>query len=306
MENEWNLQVELSEPVRIDKYLSQQFPEQTRTYLQNLIKEGKVLVEGKVVKANHKVCTGEHIRVEIPPLEPLEITASDLDLDIVYEDKELLVVNKPQGMVVHPAPGHAEGTLVNGILHHCKKELSGINGVARPGIVHRIDKDTSGLLIVCKTDRAHLSIARQLKEHTIVRRYEAIVHNEIAEEEGTIEGPIGRHPVHRKMMCINEKNGKPAVTHYRVLEHFRRFTHVECRLETGRTHQIRVHMASRNHPILGDPVYGPKREQFRLKGQALHARTIGFKHPITGEYMEFTSELPQYFKELLEKLRHIR
>ena len=237
-------------------------------------------------------------------MEP-EIEAEPMDLDILYEDRDIILVNKPKGMVVHPAAGHYSHTLVNGLMYHCKDQLSGINGVMRPGIVHRIDMDTTGVLIVCKNDMAHNSIAAQLKEHSITRRYQAIVHGVLKENEGTVDAPIGRHPVDRKKMSINYKNGKHAVTHYRVLERFKQFTYVECQLETGRTHQIRVHMASLNHPLLGDSVYGPSKCPFKLQGQTLHAGVLGIIHPRTGEYMEFSAPLPEYFENLLEKLRKI-
>ena len=221
----------------------------------------------------------------------------------MYEDKDILIVNKPKDMVVHPAPGHYEGTLVNAIMFHCKDELSGINGVLRPGIVHRIDKDTTGSIIICKNDEAHRKIARQLKEHSITRKYRAIVYGRIMEEEGTVNAPIGRHPTDRKKMAINEKNGKPAVTHYKVLERFDKYTYIECQLETGRTHQIRVHMTSIGHPLLGDEVYGNAKCPFKLEGQTLHAMTIGFIHPTTGEYVEYEAPLPEYFEHLLQILR---
>ena len=225
-----------------------------------------------------------------------------MELDILYEDQDVILINKPKGMVVHPAAGHYSGTLVNGLMNHCRGQLSGINGVLRPGIVHRIDMDTTGVLIACKNDTAHRLVAAQLKEHTVVRRYRAIVHGVIREEEGTVDAPIGRHPADRKKMSINERNGRPAVTHYRVLKRFKQFTYIECRLETGRTHQIRVHMASVRHPLLGDQVYGPEKCPFRLQGQTLHAEVLGFVHPGTGDYMEFHAPLPEYFENLLTKL----
>ena len=225
-----------------------------------------------------------------------------MDLDILYEDEDVLLVNKPKGMVVHPAAGHYTGTLVNGLMAHCRDGLSGINGVLRPGIVHRIDMDTTGILIVCKNDMAHNSIARQLKDHSVTRRYQAVVHGNIGEDEGTVDAPVGRHPVDRKKMSVNEKNGRRAVTHYRVQKRFGRFTFIECRLETGRTHQIRVHMASIGHPLLGDTVYGPARCPFKLQGQTLHAGILGFIHPRTGRYMEFEAPLPAYFQRLLQML----
>lgn len=291
---------------RIDKYLSDLLEEQSRSYLQKLVKEGRVFVQGKPVKANYKVSAGETIEVEIPEVEEPDIVPEDIPLEILYEDAELLVVNKPKGMVVHPSAGHYSGTLVNALLYHCAGELSGINGVMRPGIVHRIDMDTTGSLVVCKNDFSHSSLAEQLKVHSITRKYRAIVHGVIKEEEGTVDAPIGRHPVARKKMAVNYKNGKEAVTHYRVLERFRQFTYIECQLETGRTHQIRVHMASLGHPLLGDAVYGPSKCPYKLQGQTLHAQVLGFLHPRTGAYMEFEAPLPEYFEGLLQKLRNSR
>lgn len=290
--------------VRIDKCLAEAFAELSRSYLQKLLKSECVLVNGKPVKSNYRVNAGDSVELEVPEAVEPEIVPEKMDLDIVYEDKDVVIVNKPKGMVVHPAAGHYSGTLVNGLMEHCKDELSGINGVMRPGIVHRIDMDTTGLLIVCKNDKAHNEIARQLKEHSITRRYRAIVHGVVKEDEGTVDAPIGRHPVDRKKMSINEKIGREAVTHYRVLERFRQFTYIECRLETGRTHQIRVHMASIHHPLLGDAVYGPAKCPYKLQGQTLHAGVLGFVHPETGKYMEFEAPLPEYFEELLEKLRN--
>ena len=288
---------------RIDKYLSDLLEGQSRSYLQKLVKEGRVFVQGKSVKANYRVVEGEIIEVEIPDMEEPDIVPENIPLDILYEDEELLVVNKPKGMVVHPSAGHYSGTLVNALLYHCAGNLSGINGVLRPGIVHRIDMDTTGSLVVCKNDFSHNSLAEQLKVHSITRKYRAIVHGIIKDEEGTVDAPIGRHPVDRKKMAVNHKNGKDAVTHYRVLERFRQFTYIECRLETGRTHQIRVHMASIGHPLLGDAVYGPSRCPYKLQGQTLHAQVLGFQHPRTGAYMEFEAVLPEYFEALLRKLR---
>lgn len=289
--------------IRIDKYLSEADPDLTRSYLQKLIKEGHVLVGDQSVKANYKVREDDSISLDLPEPEILDVVAEDIPLDIVYEDDDVLLVNKPKGMVVHPAAGHYTGTLVNAIMYHCKDSLSTINGVMRPGIVHRIDRDTTGLLIVCKNDKAHNSLAEQLKVHSITRKYYAIVWNNIKEDEGVVNAPIGRHPVDRKKMAINHKNGKEAVTHFRVLERFGDFTLVECILETGRTHQIRVHMASIGHPLLGDEVYGPAKRPYKTEGQALHAGVFGFVHPSTGEYMAFEAPLPQYFEEVLEKLR---
>lgn len=289
--------------VRIDRYLSDQCQDISRSYLQKLLKEQSVLVEEKPVKSNYKVNAGDRISLTLPEIREPEIIPEEIPLDIVYEDKDIILINKPKGMVVHPAAGHYSGTLVNGLMSHCRSELSGINGVMRPGIVHRIDMDTTGVLIVCKNDMAHNSISEQLKEHSITRKYAAIVHGVLKDDEGTINAPIGRHPIDRKKMSINEKNGREAVTHYRVLERFRQFTYIECQLETGRTHQIRVHMASIGHPLLGDSVYGPAKCPFRLTGQTLHAGVLGIIHPRTGEYMEFTAHLPAYFEELLRKLR---
>ena len=274
------------ELLRIDRFLGSRLEQVSRSYLQKLVKEGAVLVNGKPVKSSYKVENGDWIRLEIPDAVEPEIEAEEMDLDILYEDSDIILINKPKGMVVHPAAGHYSGTLVNGLMAHCKDELSGINGVMRPGIVHRIDMDTTGVLIVCKNDKAHNAIAEQLKVHSITRKYYAIVHGVLKEDTGTVNAPIGRHPVDRKKMSINEKNGKEAVTHYRVLRRFRRFTFVECQLETGRTHQIRVHMASLNHPLLGDSVYGPSKCPFKLQGQTLHAGVLGIIHPRTGEYME--------------------
>ncbi len=288
--------------LRIDVFLTNSC-DFSRSHVQKLFKSGHVAVNRQPVKANYKVSGGETVLVRIPKEEEARILPEPMDLDIVYEDRDVILVNKPKGMVVHPAPGHLCGTLVNGLMYHCGHELSGINGVLRPGIVHRIDMDTTGILIICKNDMAHNSVAKQLKEHTIVRRYRAIVCGVVKEEEGTVDAPIGRHPVDRKRMSVNEKSGRRAVTHYRVLERFRQFTFIECRLETGRTHQIRVHMASIGHPVLGDLVYGPAKCPFKLQGQTLHAGVLGFVHPRTGEYMEFEAPLPEYFQGLLKKFR---
>ncbi len=293
--------------LRIDKYLSEQLPECSRSYLQKLIKDGQVTVltdqKAAAVKSNYKIAGTEQIQVEIPAAVEPEIVPENIPLDILYEDQDLLVVNKPKGMVVHPCPGHYTGTLVNALMYHCKEDLSGINGVMRPGIVHRIDMNTTGSLVVCKNDNAHNSLAEQLKVHSITRKYRAIVHGNLREDQGTVDAPIGRHPIDRKKMAINHKNGKLAVTHYRVLRRFGTYTYVECQLETGRTHQIRVHMASIGHPLLGDDVYGPARCPFpELQGQTLHAMTLGFMHPSLGEYMEFEAPLPEYFTLLLQRL----
>ena len=291
------------EDTRIDRYLSGVCPSFSRSYIQKLLKNGDILVDGQQVKSSYGVKEGDRIVVETPEAVEPEIQAEPMDLDILYEDQDVILINKPKGMVVHPAAGHYSHTLVNGLMYHCRDQLSGINGVMRPGIVHRIDMDTTGVLIVCKNDAAHNSIAAQLKEHSVVRRYQAIVHGKVKEDEGVVDGPIGRHPVDRKKMSINYKNGKPAVTHYRVLKRFDRYTYIECRLETGRTHQIRVHMASIRHPLLGDRVYGPSSCPVPgLEGQTLHAGVLGFIHPRTGEYMEFTAPLPSYFEHLIQTL----
>lgn len=289
--------------MRVDKFLSEEMEEHSRSFLQKLIKEGLVCVNDRPVKANYKLSPGETVYVQVREPEEVSIEPQEMDLDILYEDDDVLVVNKPKGMVVHPAAGHYRDTLVNGIMFHCRDSLSGINGSLRPGIVHRIDKDTTGALIVCKNDLAHNSIAAQLKEHSITRRYRAIVFGVLKEEEGTVDAPIGRHPTERKKMAVNERNGKHAVTHYRVLERFKGFTYIECRLETGRTHQIRVHMSSIGHPLLGDLVYGPAKQPYSgLEGQTLHARILGFIHPSSGKHMEFEAPLPEYFENLLKKL----
>ncbi len=293
------------EGVRIDVLLARICEDLSRSHVQKLVKSGDVMVNQSPVKANYKVTVGDQISMDIPEAAEQEILAEPMDLDILYEDSDVILINKPKGMVVHPAAGHYSQTLVNGLMYHCRQDLSGINGVLRPGIVHRIDMDTTGVLIVCKNDMAHNFIAAQLKEHTIVRRYRAVVCGVIKEDHGIIDAPIGRHPTDRKKMCVNEKNGRRAVTHYHVLERFQQFTYIECRLETGRTHQIRVHMASIHHPIAGDQVYGPERCPFKLQGQTLHAGVLGFVHPRTGEYMEFQAPLPEYFQKLLEKLRTV-
>lgn len=296
--------VEPGMEMRIDRFLSEQCEDLSRSYLQKLVKDGAVCVGGKAVKSNYKVAAGDTVTLDVPEAVEPEIVPEQMNLDILYEDSDIILINKPKGMVVHPAAGHYTGTLVNGLMYHCQQDLSGINGVMRPGIVHRIDMDTTGVLIVCKNDLAHNSIAEQLKEHSITRKYYAIVHGVIKEEQGTVDAPVGRHPVDRKKMSINEKNGRQAITHYRVLERFQRFTYVECQLETGRTHQIRVHMASIGHPLLGDTVYGPAKPPYKLQGQTLHAGVLGIIHPRTGAYMEFTAPLPEYFKELLVKLKN--
>lgn len=290
---------------RIDRFLSEQYEDLSRSFLQKLLKSGLVCADGKPVKASYKVSEGDLITFEVPKAVEPEILPEDIPLDILFEDRDVILVNKPKGMVVHPAAGHYTGTLVNALMFHCREDLSGINGVLRPGIVHRIDMDTTGVIIACKNDLAHNSIAGQLKEHSITRRYQAIVHGVLKDDEGTVDAPVGRHPQDRKKMCINEKNGKRAVTHYKVLKRYRNFTHIECRLETGRTHQIRVHMAYIGHPLLGDAVYGPAKCPYRLTGQTLHAGILGFLHPRTGAYMEFSAPLPEYFQKLLLTLPEI-
>ncbi|MBQ2981582.1 MAG: RluA family pseudouridine synthase [Lachnospiraceae bacterium] len=287
--------------IRIDKFIANVASDLTRSRIQGLISDGNITVNDKVVKANYKVREQDIIKILIPDAVPVDIPAEDIPLDIVYEDDDILIVNKPKGMVVHPAPGHYTGTLVNALMYHCKDNLSGINGELRPGIVHRIDMDTTGLLVVCKNDKAHNFVAEQLKEHSITRKYQAIVYNAFKDEEGVVEGNIGRHPNDRKKMTITP-NGKEAITHYKVLKNMGKYTLIECQLETGRTHQIRVHMSSINHPLLGDEIYGPKNCPFKLQGQVLHAKTLGFIHPTTKEYMEFDSELPAYFTKLIDTL----
>lgn len=285
--------------VRIDKVLSENFPDISRSFFQKLIKDEQITVNDKVIKSNYKVCESDEIKFTIPDVTIPNILPEDIPLDIVYEDDDIIIINKPKGMVVHPAPGHYSGTIVNALMFHCKDNLSGINGVLRPGIVHRIDMDTTGIIVACKNDFSHKSLAEQLKEHSITRKYEAIVYNGFKETEGTINAPIARNPCDRKKMTIDRINGRHAVTHYRVLDNLNGYTHVECRLETGRTHQIRVHMSSINHPLLGDSVYGPAKCPFNLTGQTLHAKTLGFIHPRTGKYVEFTASLPEYFQKLL-------
>lgn len=287
---------------RLDGYIAGKMPELTRSAVQKLLSEGNVTAEGKPGVKNMRVKSGWTIRVILPEPEKTELLPEDIPLDIVYEDEDLLVVNKPKGMVVHPAPGNPDGTLVNALLAHCGDSLSSINGVIRPGIVHRIDKDTSGLLIVAKNDAAHQGLASQIQEHSFTREYEAVVYGNLREDQGTINAPIGRHPIDRKKMAVTEKHSRSAVTHFQVLARYGNFTYVRLRLETGRTHQIRVHMAYLGHPVAGDPVYGPKKVITSLHGQCLHARKIGFIHPITGKYLEFSSPLPEYFSTFLDML----
>ena len=292
---------ESTDHIRIDKYLNELLPDQSRSYIQKLLKDGHILVNNSIIKPNYKVKADDRIQIDIP--EPIEanIEAENIPLDIIYEDNDVLIVNKPKEMVVHPAPGNYSGTLVNALMHHCKDPLSNINGVLRPGIVHRIDKNTTGCLIVCKNDQSHNFVADQLSEHSINRIYVGIVCGVLKDDEGTIDAPIGRNKRDRKLMSVNE-DGKRAITHYKVLKRFRDYTLVQFKLETGRTHQIRVHMAHINHPLLGDDQYGRQKCKFNLTGQCLHAKTIGFIHPSTKEYVEFEVDEPEYFKHLLDIL----
>ena len=293
---------EKEEGERLDKFLSLLFLDKSRTYFQKLIQEGKISVDGKIQKANYRLIQGESVQVSIPKPQPLSILPEDIPLDILYEDEDILIVNKPKGMVVHPANGHMDHTLVNAVMFHCKDSLSGINGVIRPGIVHRIDKDTTGSLIICKNDYAHQFIADQIKVHSVKRIYRGIVLGNLTDITGSVQAPIGRDPKNRKKMAINFQHGKEAITHYRVLENYRGYSYCEFQLETGRTHQIRVHMASIGHPLLGDTVYGPSKCAFNLQGQTLHAMSIGFIHPKTKAYVEFSAPLPAYFIHLLKIL----
>ena len=288
---------------RIDVFLAENMENLSRSGEQKLIDAGEITLNGGKTKANYKLREKDVVDVVVPEAKEVEILPEDIPLDILYEDADVIVVNKPQGMVVHPAPGHTSGTLINALLFHCGEELSGINGEKRPGIVHRIDKDTSGVLMIAKNDMAHQSLAAQLAEHSITRKYNAVVYNGFPEDKGTVDKPIGRNPQDRKKMAVTEKHSRHAVTHYRVIERMEKFTLIEAQLETGRTHQIRVHMTYIGHPLLGDPVYGPKKQPIALEGQALHARVLGFIHPRTGEYMEFEAPLPPHFEALLERLR---
>ena len=290
--------------VRIDRFLTDNIPEITRSAVQKIIDEANVTVNGEVVPKNYKCRVGDNVDVTVPDAKPLEAVGQNIPIDIVYEDEHLLVVNKPKGMVVHPANGNPDGTLVNALLYHCGDSLSGINGVIRPGIVHRIDKDPSGLLIVAKSEKAHIGLAQQIKDHSFSRAYEAVVYGNIKEDSGTVCQPIGRDTKDRKRMAVTMKNSKPATTHYEVIKRYGDFTHVRCVLETGRTHQIRVHMAYLGHPVAGDAVYGPRKVITRLNGQCLHAKHIGFVHPVTNEYLEFESDLPEYFTSFLNYLEN--
>lgn len=289
---------------RIDKFLSETLPEYSRSFIQKVVKDGGVLVDEKCVKSNYKLSTGQILKLNVPELVEPDIVPEDIPLDILYEDEDIIVVNKPKGMVVHPAAGHYTGTLVNALMYHCRDNLSGINGVTRPGIVHRIDMNTTGVLVACKNDAAHIFLSEQLAVHSITRKYNAIVHNSFKENSGTVDAPIGRHHIDRKKMAIDYKNGRNAVTHYSVISNYGKYAHIECQLETGRTHQIRVHMSSIGHPLLGDDVYGSGKSPYRLEGQTLHARVLGFVHPSTGKYMEFEAPLPDYFKEIIVDLEN--
>lgn len=292
------------ESCRLDAFVAQN-TDISRSRAVKLAEEGKISVNGKNADKKQKLKKGDIVEIIIPDVVPYAVKAEDIPIEIVYEDSDLLVVNKPKGMVVHPANGNFDGTLVNAIMFHCGKSLSGINGVLRPGIVHRIDKNTSGLLMVAKNDEAHICLSEQIKNHSFTREYEAVVYGNIKEDTGTIEAPIGRHPVKRKQMAVTEKNSKDAKTHFTVLERFGNFTHLRLKLETGRTHQIRVHLAFIGHPVAGDDVYGPKKVITYLNGQCLHAKKLGFIHP-NGEYMEFESDLPDYFKDFLDRCRNNR
>lgn len=287
---------------RLDSFLSNKFEDKSRTYFQGLIEDGNVKVNGKIKKSKYKLNVNDSIEVEIPDPVELEVKPQNIPINIIYEDNDVIVVNKPQEMVVHPAPGNYEGTMVNALLYHCT-DLSGINGVIRPGIVHRIDKDTSGILVVAKNDNSHNKLAVQFKDHSMMRTYYALVEGVIKNEGGTVDQPLGRHPKDRIKMAI-VKDGKRAVTHYKVIERYKSHTLVQCNLETGRTHQIRVHMASIGYPLVGDPVYGYKKQKFNLKGQVLHAKQLGFVHPSTDKYVEFDSELPDYFQNLITRLKN--
>ncbi|MGI5967605.1 RluA family pseudouridine synthase [Anaerotruncus rubiinfantis] len=303
MNEQFYLTDEVDAGERIDKWLCENADGLTRSAIQRFCESGGVLANGKTVSKNYRLRGGEEILLRVPDAKPLDVLPQNIPVEILYEDDDLLVVNKPKGMVVHPAPGNWDGTLVNALLYHCAGRLSSINGVIRPGIVHRIDKDTSGLLIVAKNDFSHSMLAEQIKEHSFTRIYNAIVYGGFTELEGTVDAPIGRNPSDRKKMCVTEKNARKAVTHYSVREPFGAFTDLVLRLETGRTHQIRVHMAYKGHPVAGDPVYGPKKVITSLRGQCLHARTIGFVHPRTGAYLEFTSELPEYYLQFLNSIK---
>ena len=288
---------------RLDAFLAANVEDLTRSAAQKLMEKGAVTIAGRPVKKNEKTAPGMVIEVELPDPEPIDVVPQDIPLDVVYEDSDVIIINKPVGLVVHPAPGHPDGTLVNALLYHCGNSLSGINGQLRPGIVHRIDRDTSGLIIVAKNDKAHVALAEQLQDHSLARVYEAVVHGNFREDEGTVDAPIGRHPIDRKKMAIDRKDGRRAVTHWTVLGRYNGFTHIQCRLETGRTHQIRVHMASIGHPLVGDPVYGGARKSLPgLVGQALHARRLKFVHPTSQELVEVECPLPAWFEKVLRQI----
>ena len=287
---------------RVDAFIARSVPDLTRSAVQKLLEKGSVTRDGKPVKKNEKTAVGGALELALPEPEPVDVVPQDIPLDVIYEDDDLIVVNKPVGLVVHPAPGHPDGTLVNALLYHCGKSLSGINGELRPGIVHRIDRDTSGLIVAAKNDRAHLALAAQLQDHSLARVYEAVAVGNFREDEGTVDAPIGRHPVDRKRMAIDHKGGRRAVTHWKVLGRYPGYTHIQCQLETGRTHQIRVHMAALGHPLLGDVVYGSKKPWPGLAGQCLHARKIRFVHPSTGELVELECPLPEWFRKVLRQI----
>ena len=289
---------------RLDAFLARSVPDLTRSAAQRLLEQGAVTLRDRPAKKNDRTRPGDRLTVCLPEPQPVDLVPQDIPLDVVYEDEDVIVVNKPVGLVVHPAPGHPDGTLVNALLYHCGSSLSGINGELRPGIVHRIDRDTSGLIVAAKNDRAHLALAAQLQDHSLARVYEAVAVGGFREDSGTVDAPIGRHPVDRKKMAVDRKNGREAVTHWSVLARYPGYTHVECRLETGRTHQIRVHLASIGHPLLGDTVYGSKKPWPGLAGQCLHARKLRFIHPSTGEPLELECPLPDWFRDVLEKLEH--
>lgn len=294
---------ETSVGVRVDVFLSENIEDVSRSQVKKLIEDENITCNNKLIKSNYKLRLNDQIKVVIPEPVELEVTPENIPIDIIYEDEDIVVVNKPKGMVVHPAAGNYTGTLVNALLYACDN-LSSINGVIRPGIVHRIDKDTSGILVVAKNDNAHRSLSKQIKEHSMKRCYWALTESVIKQDEGMVDAPIGRHPVERKKMAITEKHSRHAITHFKVLERFSRNTLIEARLETGRTHQIRVHMAHIGYPLVGDPVYGYKKQKFNLQGQALHAKTLGFIHPRTGEYMEFSTEIPEDFQKVLKSLKN--
>lgn len=293
----------LDEGTRIDKFLADELNGYSRSFIQKLIKEGNLTVNAKTVKSNYKIAGDDEIIIRIPELIEPEIVAENISLDILYEDDDIILINKPKGMVVHPAAGHYTGTLVNALMYHCKDNLSGINGVLRPGIVHRIDMNTTGVIVACKNDYSHNILAKQLSVHSINRVYNAICHNCFKDSEGTVDAPIGRHKTDRKKMAVDKENGRRAVTHYKVLKNYTNYSYIECKLETGRTHQIRVHMSSIGHPLLGDDVYCSYKSNYKLTGQTLHARILGFNHPRTGEYMEFEAPLPDYFDSLLKNMK---